>query len=899
MKLAQRYLALVFLLIILTLTIANLPLTIEAVKSGVEAGNGLPGLTEKVKAAYLTDDFSNKTGFVDLAGLHARLTGRQKFNDVVKLRNGMLAYETETVGDAGGRAASVAKFAAWLEARGTAFLYVQMPYKMDLSESLMPTGLANTVHRNADDMVDTLLELGVPTLDLREEICATPETLQQYFHATDHHWNALGALKGFQLTAEKLQEIFPQELATLPTVTETESWQVETFADRFLGSQGKRVGKFYAGVDDLVLVTPNFPTAMSMSNMKYRRFTSGDFETAILQKEYLVDEVSYHTQNHYAVYVGGDYPLVQHRNALAPLNKKVLIIKDSFALPYQSFMSTLFTAVDVIDPRHYTEQPVADYIMQYEPDLVLLAINPNMIFQQAYTQFGQGDAKAFYQLETIAQQDVTVPVAETDYTFASLSPALEADALYCLRMEDVTRTAGNAKAVSVTLYERVTKKQHASFIFDLDYCAYTGDYTWYFRVPATETPCELLFYAGLPGSTTGNGFTFGNVTVSKVSVAYPEGYVPQEETLLFQQDVTVYPLENDYNYETIPVSLKPGAKYRLSIESLAIDAGSTDTLTVSLYDTLIKTRLRSHHFALQGMASGYVWDFDVPEDATEGVRVLIYAGKLGETGNIGVTCNNVVLERTDLLPEGQQPAAATQVYTRIEPRNVTIQPSEDGYNYGSFNLALEPGATYALSTQEMTLDAGQAESIDVSLFHPATKTHLLTTSIPVAQGENVWRFQAPAGGDACQLLLYAGKRGETNGVGVTISGLSLVMEQEAPLGVALSQQDIVIESTTDDYHYIALNAALLPDTLYQLSVSGVEITAGQAEKLSFSLYDPTSREQLARGNIALTGGEPYTWDFITPAEEASLWQVLVYAGERGKTANVSLTLKELTVTEAE
>lgn len=898
MKLAQRYLALVFILILFTLTVANLPLTIQAVKSGIEANNGLTGLAEKIKGAYLTDDFANKTSFVDLAGLHARLTGRQKFNDVITLKNGMLAYENESLGDAAGSSSSVAKFSGWLQDRGINFLYVQCPYKMDMTGSTLPTGLENTVHRNTDDMVDKLTALGVPTLDLRDALCSTVHDLNDYFYATDHHWNALGAFLGFQLTAEALQSVFPQELATLPDVTDLDNWKVQIYPDRFLGSQGKRVGKFYAGVDDLVVVTPDFPTTMSMSNLKYRRFTSGTFEDAILQKMYLEDEVLYHKQNHYSVYVGGDYPLVQHRNVSAPVDKKLLIIKDSFGVPYQSFMSTLFTAVDAIDPRHYTEQSIADYIMQYEPDIVMLVINPNMIYQPHFTMFDAEDAQAFYQLDPIIQQDVTVAATEADYNFASLAPGLENDTLYRLDLEGIDLTAGAVQGVTVTLYERATKTQHANYIFDLDYCKHSGDYTWYFRTPVTETPCELLFYAGMPGATGGNGLTFRKATVSKATIAYPEGYVPQEDVLLFQQDVTIHPAESDYQYETVQATLKPGAEYRLSMAEITVDAGITDTVTASLYDTTTKTRLANHHFALQN-ATAYAWDFTVPEEASDGVRVLLYAGKLGATNNIGITCTNVVLERTDLLPEEEKPQAAAPVYTSLEARDVTIAPTEDSYTYGSFHLSLEPGATYSLSMQGITLDAGQASAIDLSLYHPVTKTHLLLTSLPIAQGESVWRFQAPAGSDACQLLLYAGPRGETAGVGITLQGLSLTKEKDAPLGDIVLQQSVSLEPANEDYHYTALNANLDSDTPYRITVEGVEFTAGQAEKLSLSLYDPVTREQLVRGTIDLTADAPYAWEFYTTMEDLSLWQVLVYAGERGKTANVGLTIENLTISEVE
>ena len=41
----------------------------------------------------------------------------------------------------------------------------------------------------------------------------------------------------------------------------------------------------------------------------------------------------------------------------------------------------------------------------------------------------------------------------------------------------------------------------------------------------------------------------------------------------------------------------------------------------------------------------------------------------------------------------------------------------------------------------------------------------------------------------------------------------------------------------------------------------------------------------------------YDAEFITPPEESALWQILIYAGERGKTANVGLTIENLTITE--
>ncbi|MBQ7865034.1 MAG: hypothetical protein IJ350_01595, partial [Clostridia bacterium] len=571
--------------------------------------------------------------------------------------------------------------------------------------------------------------------------------------------------------------------------------------------------------------------------------------------EYVEGEPDYFNLSPYFAYVGGNYTLVVHRNGQAPVDLKVLLIKDSFAPPLESFMSTVFTAVDALDPRYYTDKTIADYIRQNEPDVVMLAVNPNGLDLKEYYTFETPDAHAYYELTPVFSDTVSVSAKSDPYNYISIPAALEPNTLYHASLNGLEVTEGETDGIRLVLLSE--GQPIDSWVIDLNYYARTGDGTWYFTTP--DVPgSELLIYAGVRGEADGIGISCSNVTVSAAESVFPDGYVPQEDILLFQQDVTIDPIDNEYQSFTLPAALVPGAEYRLSMDSIYIDAGETDTLTVSLYDTATRKRLGTHHFDLQESAS-HVWDFAIPEDAGNDVRVLIYAGKLGATNNIGVTCTNVTLQRTDLLPEEERPAPAAQVYTSIATRDVIIQPVENAFNYGGFNLALEPGATYALTMQGVTLDAGQATTMDVSLFHPDSNAHLLTTTIPVAQGESVWRFQAPAGAYACQLLLYAGKRGETDGVGLTLSGVTLVKEQDAPVGVALAQEDITIEPTTDDYHYIGINAALEPDVPYQLTATGVEITSGQAEKLSFSLYDPAKREQLARGNVTLTPGEECTW----------------------------------------
>ena len=76
--------------------------------------------------------------------------------------------------------------------------------------------------------------------------------------------------------------------------------------------------------------------------------------------------------------MGGDYPLVRHRNELAPNGISVLLIKDSFSIPVQAFLSCSVACLDVIDPRYLRGERVEDYLHAGAYDAVVMMINPSV-----------------------------------------------------------------------------------------------------------------------------------------------------------------------------------------------------------------------------------------------------------------------------------------------------------------------------------------------------------------------------------------------------------------------------------------------------------------------------------------------------------------------------------------
>lgn len=477
---------------------------------------------QEVRSAYVSD-FFGKEHFINLNGLFARWTGRTVYNEVSVLKNGMLDYESLKEVDMTSFANGVQAFDTFLNQHDISFVYVQAPNKSDLEDTLVRDGVQNFGNQNANALLRLLGEKQVTTLDLRPSITATPDMVEQYFYRTDHHWNTDGAFQAFGEILQYLSETFPEESFDL-SLADTNNWKIDVYEDWFLGSRGKRVGIYFGGVDDLTVYTPDFETDMSLYIPKHRAYYSGTFEETVIRSEYL-DEPNYFEENPYCVDIGGDYPLVHHVNHLAQNDLKVLLIKDSFSLPLQSFLSTAVKELDVIDPRYYTESTVAEYVAASQPDIVIMMTNPSMFSSPKYYSFGitQGE-EHFLQTEqvSVASYDTFEIIAAEDknYKNRSVATSLTFNTKYTLQFDAVDILKGNTDVVTVALYNATEDRVLNNIVFDLKQTDADQPFEWTFVTPQTGSgDLRLLVYCGRHGQTAGNQVVYRNLSLYRYQVA--------------------------------------------------------------------------------------------------------------------------------------------------------------------------------------------------------------------------------------------------------------------------------------------------------------------------------------------------------------------------------------------
>ena len=321
------------------------------------------------------DFLPGKDALVTLNGGVQRLLGRREVNQRYRLDNGQMTYIIPEL-DMEPIAQNTVDFARVLEERGVPFLYVNLLFKIDETDKQLPPGVEDFSNENADRFLAILRREGVDCLDLRE--LEKAEGLEHYslFFPSDHHWTPETGLWASSRIAAALEARDPSLAADLSCM-ELENYDREVREGVFLGSHGRRVGEWYAGADDLSILTPRFETRLRFSVPELELVREGSFEETMLFPEKLEETDRMHSAA-YDVYTGGEYGLLRVENLLGGNGKRLLVLQDSFSLVVSPFFSLGYERVDYLDLRLW-DGDLLSYIDETEPDMVLVLYNPGAL----------------------------------------------------------------------------------------------------------------------------------------------------------------------------------------------------------------------------------------------------------------------------------------------------------------------------------------------------------------------------------------------------------------------------------------------------------------------------------------------------------------------------------------
>ncbi len=307
---------------------------------------------------------------------------------VVKAKNGYLGNPRAKISDEDllWRAQNVAELENLALQSGAKFIYVMAPTK---GYSLnYPSNVEDYTASNCDRFADLLEQKNISFLNLIDIASNEGITDEQMFFATDHHWRPSMGMWASDRVCSALKDWYGFEYSE--DIYNKENYSVTTYEDWFLGSQGKKAGKYFSpfGADDIELIVPKFDTSFVEEQPAKEHRREGNFSETLLYTEN-IEVKDYYSLNPYAAYSGGDFRQQIITNNLNPNGKTVLVIRDSYGCVFTPFLSLSFNKTYVTDIRDgaYIGDKVhlPSYIQAVKPDYVLVLYTGVSAGESLYT----------------------------------------------------------------------------------------------------------------------------------------------------------------------------------------------------------------------------------------------------------------------------------------------------------------------------------------------------------------------------------------------------------------------------------------------------------------------------------------------------------------------------------
>ena len=356
----------------------------DAVKSFVKSDKPVDQKIEKIiddiedvstKQLLYHDDMLDLNSFV----LNKTGTESVKKNSdvVVKADNDYLAYGVPAMDEKTltKYADNIGELYQYTKENNIPFLYVMTPQKGYGLE--YPAGTDNFIKDNCTTHLKNLEERGVPYLEIRQ--CMENEGIseEEAFFITDHHWTPKTAIWATEKICNELNSRYGFDYDK--SVFDLSNYNVKTYEDWFLGSQGKKVGRFFTDlyVDDIDIITPKFDTSLTVSQPLKNESKTGTFEETLISKV-RYEEKGYYDYNPYVAYTGGDYHIQTIENLKKTDGKDILVIRDSYAAASTPFLSLTAHNVHMLDLREMSGMygdrvaSVSQYIEEMKPDYVIV-----------------------------------------------------------------------------------------------------------------------------------------------------------------------------------------------------------------------------------------------------------------------------------------------------------------------------------------------------------------------------------------------------------------------------------------------------------------------------------------------------------------------------------------------
>ncbi|GAA0068725.1 DHHW family protein [Clostridium sardiniense] len=179
------------------------------------------------------------------------------------------------------------------------------------------------------------------------------------YYRTDHHWTTLGAYYSY-LEACKTMNL---------KANTKDNYSIERVTNDFYGTLSSKSAFDVDEPDSIDVYIPKSSDDEVIANYVKEKKKEGT----------LYDSDSLKKKDKYTVFLEGNHPIVKI-NTTSKSDKKLLLIKDSYANSFVQFLTTHYSEIVMVDPRYYYDD-IESLIKNEGTTDILYLYNANTFFQ--------------------------------------------------------------------------------------------------------------------------------------------------------------------------------------------------------------------------------------------------------------------------------------------------------------------------------------------------------------------------------------------------------------------------------------------------------------------------------------------------------------------------------------
>ena len=278
---------------------------------------------------YVVDQFPLRDEWVQLKAESEKLLGKQENNEVYFGTDGQTLFAFyHKPGDLENRVGYVNQLG---EKADVPVYFALIPDKSDVWADRLPANAPYVDDGSTLAETGALCGEGVTWIDLSASLDG-----EDAFYRTDHHWTTFGAYQGY--------------LALMSAMTGTVTildYEPTLVSDSFYGTTWSSAGAGWVKPDAIY-------TWVDEQGIDVTRYPEG---TPVAGELY--DESFLEQKDKYSMFLGGNQPLCILRNENAATDRKLLVVRDSYADSLAPFLAQDYAEVHLVDLRYYKVSPSA------------------------------------------------------------------------------------------------------------------------------------------------------------------------------------------------------------------------------------------------------------------------------------------------------------------------------------------------------------------------------------------------------------------------------------------------------------------------------------------------------------------------------------------------------------